>query len=41
MADKGKKSSVPSVKYESNKLVDSPWRRKDEGKDEKRISSTR
>ena len=39
MADK--KTNVKTEKYESKKLVDSPWRRKDEGSDKSRISSTR
>ena len=39
MADK--KTNVKTEKYESKRLLDCSWRRKDEGKDKGRSSSTR
>lgn len=36
-----KKTNVQTTKYESKRLLDTSWRRKDEGRDKDRISSTR
>ena len=40
MAEK-KSANVKTEKYESKRLLDCSWRRKDEGKDKERVSSTR